>query len=479
MAGMYGSFQQAMVGESNQRNKYTYWGEGRSDNFERGGNSGNDFGEMQINGLTAGNTWADWTSLYRVINLANMNIKYIPGIAETEPNKALVTQEIIDRNLAESYGMRAICYFYVVRVWGDAVVRTEPYEDLAESPERPRESREKVIDELIIPDLLKAYELIKKSATPNVFYINEGAICATLVDVYMWKASLTKNQEDYKNAMKWFGNLAKAKAPTGKVYTAASMTDLQPTATWNNMFTDPSKSNEAIWNIHWDFFKNGCACMTAVSVTSNNTSLIIDTEIFNSWPATNPTDIRVKATFDVTKTQRDRVWKYYVGSYTTPGVNGATGTYSVPDANRTQQSNVFPVMYRLGDQFLLYAEALNKTGDQLNAIKYLNFIRKRAGLTEYTSADDAVNTPEKLEKAIIQERRWELFGEGKRWFDLVRTGLVIEVMDPIVKRRQVTTGVDLENVTGWGTDVRKYYWPLHRNVLNSNSLLVQNQPYSD
>jgi hypothetical protein len=38
--------------------------------------------------------------------------------------------------------------------------------------------------------------------------INEGAICAMMADVYMWK-------KDYANAIIWINNLFKAKSPTG------------------------------------------------------------------------------------------------------------------------------------------------------------------------------------------------------------------------------------------------------------------------
>jgi hypothetical protein len=49
-------------------------------------------------------------------------------------------------------------------------------------------------------------------------------------------------------------------------------------------------------------------------------------------------------------------------------------------------------------------------------------------------------------------------------------------MDPLLKKRQLAAGAAQ---TGWGTDLRRYLWPLHRNVLNANPNLVQNQPYTD
>lgn len=475
MASLYGNFQQAMVGESQFNNKYTMWGEARSDNYERGGNSNSTYAELQLNGLTAGNPFTDWSSMYKVINIANLNLKYLPGIAETEINKALVSPLIITDNLAQSRAMRAIAYFYIVRTWGDAPIRLEPYENANLEASQPRESVSKIFNEVIIPDLEYAYANLNKG-NYSVFRINNGAVCAALVDVYMWR-------KDYENAKKWFVLLGKARTPTTKAtYGGTLITDLEPAANWNKIFSEPQNSTEAIWNIHWDNTKNGCPCMAGVSTSPNNTPLVIDFNIFYDWPLKYPTDIRHRATYDIAKTDaRDRVWKYYKGT----GTVGTT-TYTVAAADRdANTSSVLLTMYRLADQYLLYAEALNKTGDKANALKYLNFIRKRANVPEYTTASPEVSVSagildeNKLEAAIIQERQYELFAEGKRWFDLVRTDRVISIMDPIIKARQIRSGVLAAEATGWGTDTRKYLWPINRNVLNSNSLLVQNAPYSD
>ncbi len=474
MASLYGNFQQAMVGESQFNNKYTMWGEARSDNYERGGNSNATYAELQLNGLTAGNPFSDWSSMYKVINIANLNLKYIPGIVNTEINKALITPLIINDNLAQSRGLRAMAYFYIVRTWGDAPIRLQPFEDATQDARQARDPVDKIFDEVIIPDLVFCYNNVN-NADYSVFKMGRAAACAALVDVYMWR-------KDYTNAIKWFGLLGATKAPAKATYGGTQLTDLEPTANWNKMFYDPSNSIEAIWNIHWNTTVNGCPCMAGVSATPNNTPLVIDYGIFYDWPLKYPTDIRTRATYDIAKTDaRDRLWKFYKGT----GTLGTT-SYTVLAADRdANTSNVLLSMYRLADMYLLYAEALNKTGDRTNALKYLNFIRTRANIPVYT-----VNSPEvsvtpgvldatKLEDAIIQERQYELFGEGKRWFDLVRTDRVIQVMDPIIKARQVRAGVLPADATGFGTDKRKYLWPINRNVMNSNSLLKQNPPYTD
>ena len=74
---------------------------------------------------------------------------------------------------------------------------------------------------------------------------------------------------------------------------------------------------------------------------------------------------------------------------------------------------------RLADVILMYAEALNETGNTAGALTELNKIRTRAGL-----ADSAASSQGEVRQAIADERRLELAFEGQRWFDLVRTGTV-------------------------------------------------------
>jgi hypothetical protein len=128
-------------------------------------------------------------------------------------------------------------------------------------------------------------------------------------------------------------------------------------------------------------------------------------------------------------------------------------------------------MYRLADMYLLYAEAVNQLGDLTTALTYLNYIHTRAGLTAYTATQ--LPTKAAMADAILQERQWELYGEGKRWFDLVRTGNVQKVMDPVFIRRQRNAG---SPQTGFG-DLRKIYWPISQSALHANGLLTQNPGY--
>jgi hypothetical protein len=471
IAGMYSAFQEETTGDGTGKDegyggRYHYWGEGRSDNFAPSQYFNTTITELANNGLTINNTATDWGGLYKTIFRANTIIKFAPAVPQYDAN---ATQAIVNNALAQAYAMRAESYFYIVRLWGDAPIWTDPYLDITKPGEKARTPKAAVLDS-ITKDLQTAYTLIPKGATPSVWYINEGAICSILADVYMWR-------KDYANAKIWMENLFKARAPSGKVYSAAvgapAAGDLEATANFKtNLFITPAASVEAIWSINWDNVSNGCACIP-VSVGLSNNPVRVDSTFYFNWKKIK-TDIRLTATLDTTAVPSsglgkwDKVLKYYVAAK----ASDLTGTGT--NSTTANLLNVNLTMYRLGDMFLLYAEAVNALGDKTTALKYLNAIRTRAVVPVIAATDPRIATTDGMEDVILQERQYETFGEGKRWFDLIRTGRVNTVMDPILKLRQITSK---SPQVGFGADLNKILWPISRAALNANAKLVQNPSY--
>ena len=75
-----------------------------------------------------------------------------------------------------------------------------------------------------------------------------------------------------------------------------------------------------------------------------------------------------------------------------------------------------PVL-RYADVLLSYAECLNELNRTDEANTYVNQVRQRAGVANWTSM-----TQEQFRTKIMDERMRELFGENWRRFDLIRTG---------------------------------------------------------
>lgn len=119
------------------------------------------------------------------------------------------------------------------------------------------------------------------------------------------------------------------------------------------------------------------------------------------------------------------------------------------------------ILYRLSDILLLRAEALNQLNRPADAIAIVNQMKVRAGEVALQPTDYNTLSKSQIEDIILNERSKELCFEGKRWFDLVRTGKAISVMQPI-------NGLN---------NVDNYVWPISLNEIRLNPLLKQNSYY--
>lgn len=90
-----------------------------------------------------------------------------------------------------------------------------------------------------------------------------------------------------------------------------------------------------------------------------------------------------------------------------------------------------PIQYsyvRLADVYLMYAEALAETGDNVTALKYVNMVRQRVGLGNLETMNPELNlvsSKESLIKEILRERACELgFEFESRFHDMNRRLLI-------------------------------------------------------
>jgi starch-binding outer membrane protein, SusD/RagB family len=80
---------------------------------------------------------------------------------------------------------------------------------------------------------------------------------------------------------------------------------------------------------------------------------------------------------------------------------------------------------RLSDIYLMYAEVLNElNGNRAVAVEYLNKVRRRVNMADLNPANFTSKTV--LLQQIQHERLVELCGEGYRWFDLERWGILFD-----------------------------------------------------
>ncbi|MDD7885389.1 RagB/SusD family nutrient uptake outer membrane protein [Flavivirga sp. 57AJ16] len=144
------------------------------------------------------------------------------------------------------------------------------------------------------------------------------------------------------------------------------------------------------------------------------------------------------------------------------------------------------IVYRLGEVYLNYAEALNESnpGDP-DILVYLNKIRERAGVRTYTTgATDAqnihveLNDQVEIRKLIHMERRVELCTEGIRYDDLRRWKEAEQALDRDFYGMNFygTNSTDFYQRTPYQKRVyrKSFYWfPVHLSEIVKNPNLIQ------
>ena len=196
-------------------------------------------------------------------------------------------------------------------------------------------------------------------------------------------------------------------------------------------------------------------------------------------------------------TQEKRLFNFFNGKKDNPHTHDAPQNgYLIrkkisPDLNVKQGTYKYRpgIVYRLGEAYLNYAEALNESdpgnGDIL---VYLNKIRERAGIRQYTTgATDEnyiqvdLNDQAEMRKLIRAERRVELSCEGIRYDDLRRWKEAENVLNGDFYGMNFS-GRDNSSFyvrTPYLKRVYKkaYYWfPIHQSEIDKNDKLVQS-PY--
>ncbi len=140
---------------------------------------------------------------------------------------------------------------------------------------------------------------------------------------------------------------------------------------------------------------------------------------------------------------------YFLGKYAGK-IGGNSG--QIADALLNYNNNLR--LYRYSECLLNAAEL-----GSANAQTYLDMVRSRAGVP---------SVPATLDN-IIQERAWEFLGEGKRYWDLIRTGLA---KDLLVAGNEIP-----DDRTGNYTDNKKYLPFPQSEIDKCHGTLKQNDQY--
>ncbi len=421
------------------RQNYWYWGEFRSDNFAPGAPTSVEQERVIRNQMTTELACTQWTSLYQMINQANLAIKYLPGID---------MPSVADRSdlLGQAYAMRALGYLYAVRVWGDVPLFTEPTEKYESGAIYKERSPESTVMALVIADLKKAENLINRTGNLERKRISIFGVWAIMADAYMWlheyalaDQAITNLRTTNTTFMNFESNISTVK----KMF----QDELNNRASDNTPSTDDYTTKELILVVHFNMDEvgaSGYSYMYQWFSGSGNRAAVLSPQYLDIMNQPDQAgDLR-----------KDLYMFSYQDGMELRKFIGETKSSTL---NRTCEV-AYPI-YRYTDMLLMQAECLTQLGKWEEALQLVKMVRDRAGVNTKTSADFL--TKEDVLEYIWRERQIELVGEGRRWFDLRRTGQWKTVMEP---------------VSGLKDDGNELF-PIYYMHIRENQKLVQNPYY--
>lgn len=356
--------------------------EARGDNVENlnpGANAGTEYNIDQFL-AKADNTdiKGAWTNIYNGISRCNNTIVHLDVV--TDPKlKAQYEGEL--------RFLRALHYFNIVRLWGAAPLELAPI--TADDAKAQGRSSVQDVYNAIETDLTAAINLLPVTYTnaTDLGRATQGSAKALLGKVYLTEAKYTASV-----------NILKDLVSASNVYGYK----LLPTVA--SVFDVNNKMNaEIIFAVRYN--KTIAGQGHGLAAYFNQPGL--DPKLISSYGAG---DQRADLLNTVTLDANDKPVKKY---------------YDTFDPNNKTLGNDFIVL-RYADVLLMYAEALNETGYNTDALTYLNAVRARAGATVYTTTTLPDQTT--FRTAVLNERRLELPLELHRWFDLIRINTAIAAL---------------------------------------------------
>jgi hypothetical protein len=390
-----------------------------------------------------------WRDHYKGINRANLAISKIPSI----------DMDVTERNtlVAEAKFIKALLYFNLIRYYGDV-----PYKDSETTsfnnlniPRTPVAT----IYENIIRDLEYGVVHLKVKTAGLAGHATQDAAKTLLSSIYLTRGTMAK-RDNTGNGLADFTLAARY----AKEVIDSNRYRLCPY--FPDAFIVENKNNdEIVFDVQFKSPGLGVGNTIGLNMGIPSTA----TNVNNLLAGGAQGAIRANSYHQFYYDRADSIRMQWTNARIL--INAATGGFTKVSAVSTNppvsaakfrrypvrspgfalQTSDYDVnwpIFRYAEVLLIYAEASNEiNGPTQVAIDALNMLRSRArntniggihrdilpreltlqrstGLVNLTLSNPLVSTPTAFRNYIILERSRELSQEGKRWFDLVRWGIL-------------------------------------------------------
>lgn len=507
------------------------WGECRSDNFDLMTESWDDMKDLMNANLLETNSLFNWSAFYKTINFCNKVLQYGPLVVERDKS---FTSEDWKPVEAEMKALRALNYFYLVRTFREIPFEFNP---IGSEHDVKEHSGRQFMAEVVLDSIINDVEAVKDNGMrqytnelDNKGRFTRESIYTLLADMYLWRAAKnaspdsvakygSKSQDDYQKVIEYcdavldmYMERYERDNPMGggtssenneNPYHLIRMNANGGTQdvvddVYDEIFVQKN-SRESILELQFDGSTNSNTCLYnyrdyngLYRHRDNNTGLLqasapcqtVTRNIDNTSGLFSQSDIRRWQSLVYTEAGQ-RV--YSIGKYTYQSIthdnleDNSEGTENTFIPTGSFSSNW--IIYRLSDVLLMKAEAITRldapTTEQLqDAFNCVTMILYRANPSVTTDRDKLSFTdyqePSQLFDLVMRERRREFFGEGKRWFDLVRMaehdGTTTNMLTLLLTKYATNTNA----VRAKLASMNSLYSPVYENELKVNPNLHQN-----
>ena len=359
-----------------------------------------------------------WNDYYRTIYRTNQVLAHVPDISMDATLKK--------RLLAEARFVRALMYFDLDSFFGNVPLITTESTVATRAPQAtPAQVEAQVIADLqaAIPDLPLSYSGADRGRA------TKGAAQALLAKMYMqqrkWadaSALFTQiiGSNTYSLVPNYLDNFTENNENNAEslfeVQYTGSVLDVgqgQDNASASEAYDRPNFFGPPIYSFsdvqprRWllDAYTDSTVALAPGSTTKHRIDPRRDISIISSL---NPDRFYGKTFAELGYNPSQQYWRKYLNDR----------TRTTPE-NFTSGINFRVIRY--ADVLLLQAEALNELGQTSAAVPLVNQVRQRVGLAPIVAANYNQNS---LRLYMRTERGRELAGEGQRWFDILRWGLL-------------------------------------------------------
>ena len=365
-----------------------------------------------------------WPRSYQTVAAANEAIAGAATLTEFQP-------EIINPVTAQGYFVRAFIYYHLVRQFGDIPYISEPVSDVGEALTIPRTPAAEVYQR-IIADLEFAKTWLP-DVQPNRALPSKATAAAYLASVYLTIGDYAKSYEQAKFVIDNEGTF-----------------DLSLVADFQDLFNADKQNGfkEALFTLDYNGFRDGDygqdyqAALTGIRANEKGgigggwSVQVPNINVYDAWDGR---DYRKSVSLDTVGIfggVAEPFTKFpafdprnkpnaYIAKYTRfPGLTS--------NGNGRGSSTNYAMM-RYAEVLLIAAEALNETSPgSTEAAGYVNRVRERArNQTGTFPADVAAGlSQDEFRTMVLDERKWELAFEYKRWYDIARRQLGEEAFGP-------------------------------------------------